>query len=277
MIVRNIQQKKKQESELIIMGKVYAATDFHGCGSPAKKLLAYLKEDDKLYYLGDSTDRGNDGVELFEILTSDPRVIYLMGNHEQLMLEGLKEVKKGSFGSNFRSWISNGGQHTFKDLDSKENAKKVDNIIKKIWDMSIKEEYHSPKGHIVILEHAGFSLGCEDYRFHDPLWDREHFYDNWSDAPEDQNVYLVHGHTPVQYLQFHYGYRDQPPMSEKEMELKYTWDKVSTDYWQPEIIRYCDGHKFDIDLCTIASNRVALLDLDTFEVTYFEGECDKKK
>ena len=257
------------------MGKVYAATDFHGCGSPAKKLLAYLKEDDKLYYLGDSTDRGDDGVELFEMLTSDPRVVYLMGNHEELMLEGLKDVKKGSFGSNFRLWMSNGGQHTFKDLDSEEKSKKVDNIMKKIWDMPIKEEYHSPKGHTVILEHAGFSLGCEDYRIHDPLWDREHFYDKWSDAPEDQNVYLVHGHTPVQYLQFHYGYEGQPPMSEKEMELKYVWDKVPTDYWQPGIIRYCDGHKFDIDLCTIASDRVALLDLDTFEVTYFEGEEDE--
>ena len=39
---------------------------------------------------------------------------------------------------------------------------------------------------------------------------------------------------------------------------------------KPEVIRYCDGHKFDIDMCTIASERIALIDLDTFEIKYFD-------
>ena len=44
---------------------------------------------------------------------------------------------------------------------------------------------------------------------------------------------------------------------------------------KPNIIRYCDGHKFDIDMCTVVSGRIALLDLDTFEEIYIDGEIPK--
>ena len=84
-------------------------------------------------------------------------------------------------------------------------------------------------------------------------------------------MYLVHGHTPVQYLKFDYGYNGQEPLSKEDLKFKRTWDLNAI--YKPEVIRYCDGHKFDIDMCTIVSGRIALLDLDTFEVIYFdEGE-----
>ena len=51
------------------MGRIYASSDWHGCSGPAMKLLSSLKEDDKLYYLGDSVDRGSDGLALFNLLT----------------------------------------------------------------------------------------------------------------------------------------------------------------------------------------------------------------
>ena len=45
---------------------------------------------------------------------------------------------------------------------------------------------------------------------------------------------------------------------------------------KPKIIRYCSGHKFDIDMCTISTNRVMLLDLDTFEEIYFDVQEENK-
>ena len=252
------------------MGKVYASSDFHGCSGPAMKLLSYLKEDDKLYYLGDSIDRGSDGLALFDTLTSDPRVIYILGNHEELMRMALKGAIRGQFGRDFDLWMMNGGKDTFDAIDDEDPVPRAKEIIRKIEQLSIQELYKSPKGHSVILEHAGFSVGPAR-RTHDPIWDREHFFDPWSDDPEDQDTYIVHGHTPVQYLQFHYGYIDEPPKTKAELALKYAWADNPGD-WRPQVIRYCDGHKFDIDLCTIASDRVALLDLDTFDVKYFEGD-----
>ena len=67
------------------MGKIYVSSDWHGCGDVAKRALNYLKEDDTLYFLGDAIDRGNDGANMMLDLLEDSRVIYLKGNHEDLL------------------------------------------------------------------------------------------------------------------------------------------------------------------------------------------------
>ena len=45
------------------MRKVYASSDWHGCGYQANKILNYLQPEDKLYFLGDATDRGLQGAD----------------------------------------------------------------------------------------------------------------------------------------------------------------------------------------------------------------------
>ena len=42
-----------------------------------------------------------------------------------------------------------------------------------------------------------------------------------------------------------------------------TWDTY-------EVFTYCEGHKIDIDVLTWRTNKVALLNLDTFEPTYLQ-------
>ena len=250
------------------MGRVFATSDWHGCAYPAEKLISYLKDDDKLYFLGDAIDRGDDGIELLNLLTKDPRVTYLCGNHEEFMYKTILESLDHIYSDTLSIWLyGNGGSKTWSDIEllDKEELLKYANKIKA---MPLSTEYHSPKGHTVILEHAGFTPGAVTFYSHDPLWDREHFYDKWMG---NANTYIVHGHTPVQYLQFDYGYIDQPPLTKEEMSLKHSWEDLPCDVqWKPEVIRYCDGHKFDIDMCTVASGRVALLDLDTFEIKYFD-------
>lgn len=76
------------------------------------------------------------------------------------------------------------------------------------------------------------------------LWNREHIGHQWS-GPD--NVKIVHGHTPVQYI------------SNNAKE-------------NPLIYEYCEGHKIGIDLACFFSNRIALLDLDTLEPIYFENK-----
>lgn len=254
------------------MGRVFASADWHGCGIPAEKLMSYLKEDDTLYFLGDAIDRGTDGLDIFKTLTTDPRVIYLRGNHEEFMLKAIQGKLEGITNRDFYIWTAgNGGNTTWADLelDTEENLIKY---MEKIKQMPLKEEYISSKGHKVILEHAGYTVG-NTYRFHDPLWDRNHFYDEWGTSEEDKNTYLIHGHTPVQYLQFECGYYGRPQFTKEEIAIKHSWYDLPTDYeWKPEVIRYCDGHKFDIDMCTICSGRVALIDLDTFEIIYFDTD-----
>lgn len=270
------------------MGKTYCMSDVHGCYIPFKKAMDYLQPDDKLYFLGDAVDRGDDGIKIFKELTSDSRVIYLMGNHEQMMMDSIPYCIRdiNEYGScygehGYDLWTMNGGRHTYKDFESM-TVNEIHDIRTKIKTFPFKVEYISPAGHKVILEHAGYSPFVTPHRTHDPVWDRKHFYDKWSDGhwqgkeDDPDHTYLVHGHTPIQYLKYEYGYIDQPPMTKEDMEEKRQWYEscqFDTPFdIKPTIIRYCDGHKFDIDCCTIVSGRVALLDLDTFEEIYFDEE-----
>lgn len=253
---------------------VYTSADWHACADPALKILEYLKSDDTLYFLGDSCDRGPDGILLFEKMVEDPRVKMIKGNHDffiescvPLLLADEDSALRNSY---IDSWLyGNGGRRTweaFRDLDPAKRDKYLD-IIRK---MPVEIRYSSPLGHQVILEHAGYTPGMQ-YRSHDPLWDREHFYDKWN--KEFKNTYIVHGHTPVQYLKHMYGYEGQPQKTKEDILERKLWFEKTKTLAPPAIIRYCGGHKFCIDLCTIASGRVALLNLDTFEEIYFdEGE-----
>lgn len=259
--------------------KVYAVSDFHGCGKVANKVLNYLQPDDTLYFLGDAIDRGPDGIKVFQMLLEDPRVIYLKGNHEDIMYDALpyiiKEIENVNYygGSHYNLWYENGGQPTIDAIfDSDLTSSELYDMQKAIEEMPLKATYYSSLGHTVILEHAGYTPGNFDYRHgHNSLWERSHFHDNWSKDKEFENVYLVHGHTPVQYLKFMFGYNGQMYLTKEEIKLKHTWFLDGVEY-KPEIIRYCDGHKFDIDMCTAASGRAALLDLDTFEITYIDED-----
>ena len=269
-------------------GRVFASADWHGCGKVAKKVLNYLKPEDKLYFLGDAIDRGPNSLELFDLLYERPNTVFLRGNHEDMMYNALiteiKNFDEYPFPGyiDYQSleaiqWFSNGGINTITDKEGKRiDFNKLKSYLPKIRNLScIAEIYDSPEGHSVILEHAGYTPCIPSHRRHDPLWDRDHFNDPWNVFLEEddfiENTYMVHGHTPVQYLKYEYGYRNQPKLTSKDFENKRCWfENGICD--KPEIIRYCEGHKFDIDLCTISSKRIALLDLDTFETIYFDED-----
>ena len=258
------------------MGRVFASSDWHGCGTVANKILDFLKPDDKLYFLGDAIDRGPDGFKIMTKLLNDDRVVYIKGNHEEMMFKTIEHmiqygIEEFLFQGNGEDdiWIyGNGGETTLNDMNWGKNI----NLIKlyhQIKNIPFISQYVSKDKKIIILEHAGFTPdknGKEQYN-HNPFWDRGHFYDAWSGA---ENMYLIHGHTPVQYLKFEYGYYKCPKLTKEELQLKNTWDIESK--YQPQVIQYCEGHKFDIDMCTIISKRIALLDLDTFEIIYFDEE-----
>lgn len=262
------------------MGKTYVTSDWHGCSNPALKIFDYLKEDDTLYFLGDAIDRGPDGIKLMNKLLTDSRVIYLKGNHEEFIEQYVPELIEGH-SSMADLWLhQNGGQYTWDAMQHMSDDSKMFYVYK-IHKMPEKIVYHSPLGHHVILEHAGYTPFDMPHRTHYPLWDREHFYDEWDggfydkeDELKPDNTYLVHGHTPVQYLMFEYGYKGQKPKDKDMIKIGQMWDSPEIE-WRPEVLRYCDEHKFDIDMCTIVSGRVALLDLDTFETIYFDEDREE--
>lgn len=267
------------------MGHVYASADWHGCWNVAKKVVDFLKPDDILYFLGDATDRGPQGMVCLSWLLTHDNVRYIRGNHDQMFIDCISSIipKEGGKKNDpvfvldyyWENWMTNGGNNTWDELQAFSKEEKI-KFVNKLWLKSyFNLNYISPKGHSIILEHAGYTPDTFRYRKghseQDALWDRDHFNDKWSDAEGFKNTYLIHGHTPVQYLKYIYGYIDCPPLTLNEATEKRAWLKDATCLSKPSIIRYCDGHKFDLDMCTIASNRIALLDLDTFEEIYFDA------
>jgi len=252
------------------MGKVYASSDWHGCADPGLKILDYLQPDDTLYFLGDAIDRGPDGILLLTKLLKDKRVIFVKGNHEQFLEDIAPDLIEGRF-YQADLWLANGGRATWNSLKNLPEVSKLW-YVHKISKLPITLRYNSPNGHTIILDHAGYSP-FDSYSLccHEPLWDRQHFSTPWypfsgkitvNTDLDPENTFMVHGHTPVQYLKTSYYY-----------EGNEDWNKLldSEETDEPKVLRYCDGHKFDIDLGTIISNRIALLDLDTFDTIYFNG------
>ena len=258
------------------MGRVYCSADWHGCWHVVKKIVDYLQPDDTLYFLGDFCDRGNGSSQILEWLLTDRRIKWIRGNHDQMFIDFMPRFLDINDISSL--WINNGCNHT---IDSFENIpkEKILKYIKEMEKLPLELRYSSPAGHTVIMEHAGYTPGIFNYRHghraDEALWDRSHFSDFWySYDSQYDNVYLVHGHTPVQYLRFMYGYQGKPPFTLEEAEDKQAWMSGRFEEMKnkPTIIRYCDKHKFCIDMCTVVSNRIALLDLDTFEEIYFDAE-----
>lgn len=236
------------------MNKTYAFSDVHGIYDLWAQIRDYCDETDTIYFLGDACDRGEDGIAIIEELLKDKRVVYLKGNHEDMLTICVPEFIEGHFG-NRPWWAMNGGQWTWETLQKASEdylqylVRRLEGLPRSIW-------YESPKGHKVFLSHAGTDLKYTERELvmmgrKDPyIWDRKHFFAEHPQGMED--VYQVHGHTPVQHLR-------------KQYQFYKPETKVIT-----EVFEYCDGHKFDIDMGSFASGRSALIDLDTFEVIYFD-------
>ena len=62
-----------------------------------------LRPEDTLYILGDTIDRGPDGIKILRQLMDMPNAKMILGNHEYMMLDALYfEHKEYEFGWQFR-------------------------------------------------------------------------------------------------------------------------------------------------------------------------------
>ena len=186
------------------MSRVFATSDWHGNLAVAEKVFEFLQPDDTLYFLGDCADRGKEGVMLAQMLLDDSRVKFIKGNHEVFMEEGLNDLINIGYPRNMDLWISNGGYPTIKEL-SKMTDDELRVLRAQIKRLPQTMTYRNTKGQDIILDHCGytpdFSVGGDFFypALHAPYWDRSHFFEHWDDV-HFPNTYIVHGHTPVIFI-----------------------------------------------------------------------------
>jgi serine/threonine protein phosphatase 1 len=185
--------------------RVYAIGDVHGCldrlaavhEQIAEDLADRPIEDSILVHLGDYVDRGLDSAQVVDWLSEGApvpvsRIVNLMGNHEDMMLQALPGTSKEANSS----WLANGGADS---LLSWEITRKVPPAE---WASLI------PSGHQAFLRdleiifraggymfvHAGIRPGVplDKQEKVDMLWIREPFL-SWKHS---HDAVIVHGHTP---------------------------------------------------------------------------------
>lgn len=72
----------------------YAISDLHGMFDLYQKALECLSENDTLFVIGDTIDRGHNGIQILLDITSRKNVKLILGNHECSMIETINLIKK---------------------------------------------------------------------------------------------------------------------------------------------------------------------------------------
>jgi serine/threonine protein phosphatase 1 len=188
--------------------RIYAIGDVHGCADRLAAMHALIAADLRdrpvaratVVHLGDLIDRGPDTAGVIALLlapwpaTPAPRVISLMGNHEDMMLAALASADRLAM----EQWMVNGGAESLRSWGVSHRAKPAE-----LWGaippphlgflrgMSL---LHRAGGYVFV--HAGLRPGIplEGQARRDLLWIREPFLSCEAVLPG----VVVHGHTPVE-------------------------------------------------------------------------------
>ena len=195
---------------------IFAIGDIHGC---IKQLVTlqdkifnypeYNKDEDLLLYLGDYIDRGPSSKDIInhilQLQTEGIKSIFLMGNHEQFMIDFLFNKI-----NNLSNWIMNGADQTFKsyNIEIAEFIKDgfEDDNIDKVRDVFLSK---LTKEHVYFFKNLEITYTMGDYLFvHaginpekslseqsdiDFIWSRS---DKFFDKNFKFEKIIVHGHSP---------------------------------------------------------------------------------
>ncbi len=211
VIHRLLRKHTKRSGPLVRQGlRVYAIGDIHGRRDLLVRLHDLILEDaashsgDKqIVYLGDYLDRGLDSKGVLDLLIQQPlpgfAATYLMGNHEQAVLEFLSNT------AICESWLAFGGSATLHSygvpFDVVQPTESDYRALQAAFARAL------PAEHLAFLQalepsfmldgyffaHAGIRPGIAPENQHpaDLLWIRDEFLD----SAADHGHVIVHGHS----------------------------------------------------------------------------------
>ena len=181
--------------------------------------------------LGDVIDRNGDGgIEMLRWIMGQPNVHFVLGNHEDMMLEcsfifdeitdqSIKDLSEDEMGA-LLNWLENGAKPTIDSLRTlfREEPDAIPELLAFLEDAPLYETLEIT-GRKYILSHAGlghFEQGKNlfDYDSDDLLWFRPELATRYDNA-----AMVVFGHTPVAAFGLEY---------EDKMLKTETWIDIDT-------------------------------------------------
>jgi len=174
----------------------YIVGDIHGEYCKLLKMMELIEEnisnDDKIIFLGDYIDRGEDSYNVIEHLTEISvkyNSCFLKGNHEDMFLNYY------TTGRGYELYLRNGGMATILSYTRESGEMNLPEKHKKFFN-SLKLFY---EGEDFIAVHAGlnpYAGGPDKQKKDDMLWIREDFF--LADFRWDKTI--IFGHTPTPLL-----------------------------------------------------------------------------
>ena len=264
------------------MHDIFYFTDVHGCYNLYRAAINYcLKQDPEclIIYGGDACDRGRDGYRIMKDLLTNPQILYLKGNHEDLFVNAAWAIKKEydreidedliwSFLYNceisdyadpaIQLALLNGGYWTLYDWMMDEMPY---SFIEKINNLPITFTYenidfchaggrYKEFQRVSRDEYDGQLINKDDFMM--LTWDRNYLGQGW--APDRTCVF---GHTPTPYLATKYYGRDKAISKAHPCAYNGTLDNK----WL--------GKKIDMDTGTFTSKRLYVLNCLTMQAQGF--------
>ena len=246
-----------------MVGRRFAVSDLHGQLDLYNQIKEYINDNDIVYALGDFGDRGPHPWETLKAALDDPQFIYLMGNHDLILINYIKKILP---------WIDDGQYNNEWDVPYFPNEPLTYNggwgticgWVKEPNRMEYYEKLLNAPLEIrlaarnlcsfIYLTHAGRTphydpaLNVEEF-----IWDRNHFLNQ---GLMDKDL-LVFGHSPIEYVK-------------KELDF-YCGLRPTLSYEEKDGCLYLDnGHKICIDRGAHFTGETVLLDIDTLESHIFK-------
>jgi len=187
---------------------IYAIGDVHGEAERLRQLHDLIRKRHvsrhsglalKLVHLGDYVDRGPDSAGVIEAVRAfeandGVTCISLRGNHEEMMLDALDEVRVSARAD----WVSNGGDKTLLSYEAHEDDRLLE--AHREWLRGLPN-VHEDKARRMIFVHAGIHpLQYPEEPDATYRWTRSpRFFDveRWRDNRALAGWTVVHGHTPT--------------------------------------------------------------------------------
>lgn len=204
--------KPRAAAALVPAGqRLYAIGDIHGRVDLLDRLLEQIQADatrdptlsNTLIFLGDYVDRGLDSAPVLERLSQGPPpgfgAIHLLGNHEETVLQFLRDAEAGA------RWLKFGGQATLLSY----GIRRPPGLAEAAWLFHAQQELRRtlPPTHLAFLRrlrryvtvggylfvHAGIrpNVPLDAQENDDLLWIRDDFLT----SKEDHGWVVVHGHS----------------------------------------------------------------------------------
>ena len=186
----------------------YVIGDIHGELEQLKCLIAKmnLKDEDKLYILGDVVDRGPNPIKALQYLMTIPNCVCLAGNHEVMMLSNTKLLLRKVDATLLKTlpsedierlihWLNNGAASTISEM-TELSSEERNKVIEYVGDFDIYVELEV-EGKKYFLVHGGINnfspdKELDDYEIDDFVWARPDYSESYY-----EDVIVVTGHTPT--------------------------------------------------------------------------------